>query len=107
MSAHSGNPDMSSVLATLLNKFATIESKLDACNAQIANQELQIQGLVRSSGAVESSQRLSNDDDSASVPDEIEDAEVDDSTVDAAQPGALSENARRSVSIVNPPSLPV
>ena len=48
MSAHSGNTDMSSVLATLLGKFATIESKLDAYNAQIANQESQIQGIVRS-----------------------------------------------------------
>ena len=107
---HSGNQDMSSVLATLLNKFATIESKLDACNARIASQESQIQGIERSTGAAGTSQRLSNDDDSASVPDELDDAEVEDNTVDVARSSALSdvsETAPRPVAITNPPSLPV
>ena len=106
MSVHSGNQDMSSVLATLLNKFATIESKLDACNARIASQESQIQGIERSTGAAGTSQRLSNDDDSASVLDEHDDYEVEYSAVDVARSDtlrAVSETAPRPVVITTPP----
>ena len=105
MPAHNGNQDLSSVLATLLNKFSIIESKFDACNARIANQESQIQGIVRSTGAAGTSQRLSNDDDSASVPDELDDDEVEDSVVDVARSNAssdVSETAPRTVAITKP-----